>query len=140
MHLITMSLLLQIIIMCLPDMLIRGLPSAAIVILLEKTAPKEYRENSIQSLWPLLIPFLGAVWFIYVAWLLYSTYRNVLWVGGKFKVLRAWEVALNVGFLGAPLLCLIGGVGLIMEGTLGKYLVVVNALILALRILPCGFM
>lgn len=129
-----MSLLLQIIIMCLPDMLIRGLPSAALVILLEKTAPKEYRENSIQSLWPLLIPFLGAVWFIYVAWLLYSTYRNVLWVGGKFKVLRAWEVALNVGFLGAPLVCLIGGVGLMMEGTLGKYLVVVNALILALMI------
>ncbi|SVD90264.1 uncharacterized protein METZ01_LOCUS443118, partial [marine metagenome] len=105
-----MSLLLQIIILCLLDMLIRGLPSAALVILLEKTAPKEYRENSIQSLWPLLIPFLGAVWFIYVAWLLYSTYRNVLWVGGKFKVLRAWEGALNVGFLGAPLVCLIGGV------------------------------
>jgi peptide/nickel transport system ATP-binding protein len=129
-----MSLLLQIIIWCLVDMVLRGLPSTVLVLLFEKTAPKEYRENSMQTIWPLIIPFLGSVWFIYVAWLHYSTYRNVLWVGDKVKVLRAWKTVLKIGFLGVPLACFIGGVGLILEGSLGKSLVVINALMLVLMI------
>tara|TARA_B100000959_G_scaffold133372_1_gene139867 strand:+ start:4378 stop:5814 length:1437 start_codon:yes stop_codon:yes gene_type:complete len=113
-----MTSILHIIGDCLQDVVLRGLPSVALVYLSEKRLPKEYRENSLKTLIPVLIPFIGLVWFVYVAWLWHSSYRNALWVAKKHKLLRIWSKSLKWGVKTLLSVSLIVVIGLQLEWTL----------------------
>jgi len=118
-----MTMFFEILFDCLQDVVLRGLPSVALVYLSEKRLPKEYRENSPQTLWPVLIAVLGLVWSVYVAWLWHSSYRNALWVSKKHKLLKVWSQSLKWGVMTLLVVWLVTFIGLQLEWTTAKVVV-----------------